>query len=294
MATLDFTRAAFGVDTTEPGFIDFSAVLGIGTPTSWSFVSSAGNRVHITGSGMTFDASGRPTGGTATAIEIDVDNNGSVDLVISGIAAPAATLDDGPASFWRFLDGNDVVLGPESAQGAANGIFRMFGDGLTARNGATGGNDYIQLGDRIGSTMGDVYTVGATSAVDYHGGTDEMLGLLTNAVQYAYGDAGVVYGGSKLTGGNDTILIQSASLDAYATGDAARAWSLNGKLATVVGGNDTMTAGLYFKGALAGDVYQMEANTRVEGGDDRLNGGGFGEILAGDVHTVQALSLIHI
>ena len=30
MATLDFTRAAFGVDTTEPGFIDFAAGLGTG------------------------------------------------------------------------------------------------------------------------------------------------------------------------------------------------------------------------------------------------------------------------
>lgn len=30
MATLDFTRAAFGVDTTEPGFIDFAAELGTG------------------------------------------------------------------------------------------------------------------------------------------------------------------------------------------------------------------------------------------------------------------------
>ena len=154
MATLDFTHAAFGVDTTEPGFIDYAAALGTGTATSWSFVSTAGNRVHITGTGMTFDAAGRPTGGTATAIEIDVDNNGSVDLVITGIAAPAATLDDGPASFWRFLDGNDVVLGPESAQGAANGIFRMFGDGLAARNGATGGNDILQLGDRIGGDDG--------------------------------------------------------------------------------------------------------------------------------------------
>ena len=166
MATLDFTHAAFGVDTTEPGFITYAATVGTGTPTSWSFITDAGNRIRVTGTGMTFDAAGRPTGGTATAIELDVDNNGSVDLVISGIAAPAATLDDGPASFWRFLDGNDVILGPESAQGAANGIFRLFGDGLVARGGATGGNDVLQLGDRISSAMGDVSTVGATSAVD--------------------------------------------------------------------------------------------------------------------------------
>lgn len=288
MTTLDFTRAAFGVDTTEPGFIDFVAALGAGTATSWSFRTVAGNRVQVTGSDMTFDAAGRPTGGTATAIEIDVDNNGGVDLVISGITAPAASLDDGPGSFWRFLDGNDIILGPDSAQGAANGIFRLFGDGLTARGGATGGDDYIQLGDRIGAAMGDVYTVGATSAVTYKGGADEMVGLLTNAVQYAYGDAGIVYGGSRLTGGNDTILIQSASTESYATGDAVHAWSLNGKLATVVGGDDTITSGLYFKGSLAGDVHLMEANTRVEGGDDKLTGGGFGEILAGDVHTAQA------
>lgn len=288
MATLDFTRAAFGVDTTEPGFIDYASALGPGAATSWSFLSAAGNRVHVVGTGMIFDAAGRPTGGTATAIEIDVDNNGSVDLTITGFNAPAATLDDGPASFWRLLDGNDVILGPDSAQGAANGIFRMFGDSLAARNGATGGGDVLQLGDRIGVTMGDVYTVGATSAVEYRGGADQMLGLVTNAVQYAYGDAGVVYGGSKLTGGDDTILIQSAARDAYATGDAVHAWAFNGKLATVIGGDDYMTAGLYFKGALAGDTYQMEANTRVEGGDDTLNGGGFGEILAGDVHTLKA------
>ena len=238
MATIDLTRAASGIDMTEPGFVTYAAALGAGTATSWSFLSAAGNRVQVTGTGMTFDAAGRPTGGTATAIEFDIDNNGSVDMVITGINAPAATLDDGPASFWRFLDGNDVILGPESAQGAAYSIFRVFGDSLEARNGATGGADIMQLGDRIGSTMGDVYTVGVTAAVDYRGGADEMLGLVTNAVQYAYGDAGIVYGGSKLTGGNDTILIQSTAYDAYAAGDAARAWSLNGKVATVVGGDD--------------------------------------------------------
>ena len=43
---------------------------------------------------------------------------------------------------------------------------------------------------------------------------------------------------SKLTGGDDTILIQSAARGAYAAGDSAQAWSLNGKLATVIGGDD--------------------------------------------------------
>ena len=286
MATLDLSKPASGFDMTDPDLVGFGSTVAA-TPTAWTYLTPAGTRVRVTGTGMTFDAAGRPTGGTATAIEIDVKNDSYPELVITGISTPAATLDDGPASFWRFLEGDDVILGPEAAQGAAEGIFRMFGDGLAARNGATGGRDIIHLGDRISAAMGDVWTVGFPAAVNYRGGNDEILGLATNAVQYAYGDAGLVYGGSRLTGGNDTILIQSTNEYSYAAGDAAQAWSLNGQLARVVGGNDYMTAGYYFQGALAGDVYWQEANTLVEGGDDTLNGGNLRELIAGDVHTMK-------
>ena len=238
MATLDLSKAKFSFYMSDPDLVSFGSNDGVGVPTGWSYLTTGGDDILVKGEGMTFDAAGRPTSGTATAIEIDVGNDdpGNPELVITGINVAAATLDDGPASFWRLLEGDDVILGPESAQGAAQGIFRTFGDGLAARNGATGGRDIIHLGDRIGTVMGDVSTVGVAAAVDYRGGNDEILGLVTNAVQYAYGDAGTVYGGSRLTGGNDTILVQSTSAYSYAAGDAAQAWSLNGKRATVVGG----------------------------------------------------------
>jgi hypothetical protein len=51
---------------------------------------------------MMFDAAGRPTGGTVTSIEIDVKSDSYPNLLITDINVAAATLDDGPASFWRF------------------------------------------------------------------------------------------------------------------------------------------------------------------------------------------------
>ena len=41
MATIDLTRAASGVDMTEPGFITYAATLGAGTATSWSFAAAS-------------------------------------------------------------------------------------------------------------------------------------------------------------------------------------------------------------------------------------------------------------
>jgi Ca2+-binding RTX toxin-like protein len=290
MATIDLRGAASGVDMTDPNLVSFGSTVSAG-PTAWTYLTPAGHRVTVTGTGMTFDAAGRPTGGTATAIEIDVRNDSSADLRITGISVAAATLDDGPASFWRFLEGNDVILGPESAQGGAYSIFRFFGDGLAARNGAVGGDDIIHLGDRISTAVGDVSQVGPLAAVDYHGGNDEILGLVTSAVQYAYGDAGTVYGGSRLTGGHDTILIQSTSTSAGASGDTADVRSHNGALATVVGGNDYITAGYYFQGVLAGDVSWQEGNSVVHGGDDTINGGDLGEVIAGDVRMMSSTSM---
>ena len=49
-----------------------------------------------------------------------------------GINVAAATLDDGPASFWRLLEGDDVILGPELAKGASGGTFILFGDGIAS------------------------------------------------------------------------------------------------------------------------------------------------------------------
>ena len=226
MATLDLSTAKYSFSMTDPDLVTFGAGDGVGTSTGWSYLTTGGDDVLVAGQGMTFNAAGRPTSGTATAIEIDVGNDdpGSPELVITGISIPASALDDGPGSFWRFLEGDDVILGPELAKGASGGTFTLFGDGIAARNGATGGRDVIHLGDGFVQAAGDVADVGSQQAgaptADYRGGDDEMLGLFSDRHQIVAGDAFAVYAGSRLTGGNDSIVVRSTYSGSSVAGDA--------------------------------------------------------------------------
>ena len=65
--------------------------------------------------------------------------------------------------------------------------------------------------------------VAGSAASTYRGGDDDIAGLVTDAAQAVIGDAGAVYVGSTLTGGDDVILIQSRHGDAYVAGDAGDA-----------------------------------------------------------------------
>ena len=94
MATIDISKAKqyFYQEFLN---LDWAANTGAG-PTEWSFLTTGGHKVLVKGEGLAYDAAGRPTSGTATSIEIDIGNNGSPDIVITGISVAAASLDDGP------------------------------------------------------------------------------------------------------------------------------------------------------------------------------------------------------
>ena len=270
--------------------MSFGANDGVGTPTAWSYLTPNGDDVLVKGAGMTFDAAGRPTAGAATSIEIDVGNDNSApELVITGISVAAARLDDGPDSFWRLLDGDDVILGPEVTRGASEDAFIIFGDGIAARTGATGGSDTISTGDGDVIAYGDVQKVGSLTAgaptVDYRGGDDEILGLAGDLSQSLYGDVGYVYGG-RLTGGDDNILIQSRSVGSSVAGDASSVVGRDGVVSNVVGGNDRITAGPDFRGILVGDVFTQDAFSFVQAGADTINGGNVAEFIVGDVYEM--------
>ena len=247
MATLDLSKAKFSFSMTDPDLVSFGANDGAGTTMGWNYLTTGGDGILVTGTGMTFDAAGRPISGTATSIAIDVGNDDPTnpELVITGINVAAASLDDGPASFWRFLEGDDVILGPELAKGASGGTFTLFGDGIAARNGATGGRDVIHLGDGFVLAAGDVTDVGGPAAgtptADYRGGDDELLGLFSDRHQIVSGDAFAIYAGSRLTGGNDSIVLRSTYSGSSAVGDAYNVVGAAGSLARVVGGNDNIS-----------------------------------------------------
>ena len=123
MPTLDLSKAKRPVVMDDPNLVRFATVDGTPTSTAWSYVTTAGHRVLAAGVNMSFDASGRPTGGTVTSIAIDVSNDGTVDLALTGISVGAfplgaAALESSAASFWRLLlEGNDVILGPDLVDG---------------------------------------------------------------------------------------------------------------------------------------------------------------------------------
>ena len=134
---------------------------------------------------------------------------------------------------------------------SADGVASRPGDGV-------GGLDIIHVGTGSTFVSGDVENVGSpvagSPASQYRGGNDEILGHVTERGQGVIGDASRVYGGSRLTGGNDSILVQSNDATTYVSGDAGDA------VGEVVGGNDYITVGWDFRGEIAGDV--SEAHPR--------------------------------
>jgi Ca2+-binding RTX toxin-like protein len=291
MATVDISKAKqyFYQEFLN---LDWAANTGAG-PTEWNFLTTGGHKVIVKGAGLAYDAAGRATSGTATSIEIDIGNNGSPDIVITGVSVAAAGLDDGGASFWRLLEGDDVILAPQRARGAAAGIFTIMADAIASRPGAdAGGRDVVHFGDRHLYANGDVTFVGRAGASDYRGGNDEMLGLVSDVGQFVSGDAGFVEAGSRLTGGNDSMLIRTSGVDSYAVGDAGSVSGSAGALARLIGGDDYITAGNAFHGKLVGDVYHQYAHSVVEGGNDTIKGGDAAEIIAGDLYEIRDAQLI--
>jgi Ca2+-binding RTX toxin-like protein len=292
MATLDLSKAKASFYMDDPKLVSFGSLDGTPTSTTWQYLTPAGHRVTVSGTGMTFDGGGRAIAGTATSVAIDVGNDGSPDILITGISVLATTLDDGPASFWGLLGGNDVILGPELSQGAPLfGSFVYFAEGIVAKPGAsTGGSDIVSAGDRSTSVSGDVMNVGSPTVgapmTDYHGGNDEILGALTEEHHGMTGDAWRVYGGSRLTGGNDNFFIQSTNAISSVEGDAGDV------VGQALGGDDYISAGKDFRGTLVGDVREAHPDSQVEGGNDSINGGDMGEYLVGDVYKLRGGKLV--
>lgn len=291
MATLDLTKATASLDMADPNLVAFGTAGGA-LPFSYYYMTPTGSAVHLEGEGMTFGTNGQPVSGTVTKIELDT---GAFDayrpeMTITGISVDAATLVTGPDNFWRFLEGNDVIIGASQATARPDSEYRLLGDGISARTGITGGNDIIQPGDANTTAVGDVSQVGSRSAtsalVDYRGGMDDITGAATTAFQSFSGDAEVLFASGKLTGGNDTLYIQSTHAQSMAVGDVVIVEGMKGRVAQLIGGNDYIAAGPDFHGTLVGDASGQNTDTLVYGGDDRIEGGLVRDQIYGDVQYV--------
>lgn len=298
MATLDLSKAKQPVDMTDPNLVSF-ATAGARFASDWYYLTPPGSSVHAHGSGMTFDANGHALTGAVDSIELDVgayDAN-NPDVKITGLNIPAAQLDDGPASFWRILEGNDVIIGPSAANAGPGVTFTLFGDAPAARPGSTtGGNDVIESGSASSFIYGDVEEVGSQIAgspqAGYKCGSDDILGYATTEFQAFAGDANIVNASGLLRGGNDTIFIQSTFVGSGAVGDVTFVKGVAGDIGELVGGDDYISAGPDFRGSLTGDAASQGANTLVRGGKDRIDGGNVRDHIYGDVQYVSGGQLI--
>ncbi len=294
MAIVDLTLARSVANFSDPNFVNFGSSLS-GTPTLWSWLSVAGHRIDVTGVGFTY-AAGQLTAGTVSAIGFDLNNNGPAanEIAITGLSVAAVTLDDGADSFWRILDGGDVIITPLLANQSTGSKSVVFADGLNARNGATGGNDAFDLGDTYILALGDVYNVGsqiaASPAVTYTGGNDTLEGRDTIEFTSATGDVQNVNASGKLIGGDDSITLRSSTLS-EAVGDAFSVDGIVDNIAELVGGDDRLYAmqsapGTASLGAfLIGDVDEQGSFASVTGGSDKLYGSAWNDFLTGDVRN---------
>jgi len=222
--------------------------------TSYVWNTTGHDRIHIEGVGITVDGNNLPTGGTVKKVSIDLNADGDIDGVISGVNVALTGLVESPDSFWQsLLKGHDVIYAPATFGGV------MFGDFL--------------------NVIGDTTVIG---------GRDTLAGG-TGAGQNLYGDAQAVgahhdLGGAAgtLTGGRDTIVANNTTGNSLIIGDA-RVVEVNGRL----NGNGDILTGSNTQGdTIIGDAERV-FNSTASCGNDIINGRGGDDLLIGDVRDVQ-------
>ena len=181
---------------TDPDLVSFGSNDGAGTPTAWSYLTPAGDGVLVTGTGMTFDAAGRPTGGTATSIEIDVGNDDPTnpELVITGISVAAATPRRRPGELLALP--RRRRRDPRPRAGAGRRRAGCSACSATASRRATAppaAGTSSTSGTATSSAAGDVMDVGSPAAgrdATTAAATTRCSASSANAVQIVSGDAG--------------------------------------------------------------------------------------------------------
>jgi Ca2+-binding RTX toxin-like protein len=175
-------------------------------------------------------------------------------------------------------------------------MHQIFGDGPTARHKTTGGNDTFDLGIDSVYVAGDSWLVGGGgTVVKYSGGDDLIRAGAATATQLIAGDAALVVANGRLTGGDDKFVVNGNTADMrdrFIMGDAYEVEGSAGKLAKVVGGNDTITVTDLGKTTLIGDVGVIRGYGVVLGGNDKISGGDGRSHITGDVGSVGSGNVV--
>ncbi|MBP7240753.1 calcium-binding protein [Amaricoccus sp.] len=265
--------------------------------TSYSWLTTGGDDIHVTGSGINTAAS-PATQGVATTINVDLSNTNVNDVVISGITRPNAfgpvinnarmsVITSGATNFF-----NEVLALDDTMTGSAfNDSFKAGGgadtlnmgggadtawggDGDDELNGSTGDDSlYGEAGaDELNGGSNNDLLNGGTGADDMDGGTGNDVYVVDNAGDSASESPFVIFGGgidrvdssvNHTLSANMENLTLTGAAPINGTGNA-RANVINGNGANNtlmgLGANDTLNAG---------------------GGNDFLDGGTGADVMNG-------------
>jgi hypothetical protein len=297
---ISFGGANSAVRMSEPELVSFRAG-GVATGTSWSWGTPAGGSVQLSGSGLTFDAQLRATAGRISEVRISQNDGGgpTPDVLITGVGAPAAQLDDSADSFWsHVLAGTTIInaqsLGPVS-RGGTSEFSVLFGDDRASSTSASGteisdrgGNDVITIGDGSYLVYGDVQVIdGGINGrfARYDAGDDQILAQASVFQHQLSGDAAVLFTNATLLGGNDLIAFGSRA--GVVAGDVMSVLGGSIGRTRVEGGNDRIEGKAGAGGAISGDVSGLSGPGEVIGGDDTITDGDLGDELYGDLDSAS-------
>jgi Ca2+-binding RTX toxin-like protein len=258
------------------------------SPTRYSWLTSGGDDVQVTGSGI--DSAGNPpAAGLATLIEVDLSNNNfaAPDVVISGITRPNAfgapfnnaRLSVITASVSDFF--NEVLALNDTITGSA------FND--TFKSG--GGNDTLNMGGGNDSAFGGE----GNDVINGEAGNDSLFGDAGNDVMNGGSGNDVLNGGTgadAMSGstGSDTYIVDNAGDTvtdvAFLGGTDLVQSSVTIPALSAFVENLTLTGAAAINGtgnALNNTINGNAANNTLSGlaGNDVLNGNGGNDVLLG-------------
>ena len=267
--------------------LDFRSFVS-STDTTYSYTSFFGNAVTLMGTGFGLSGSFALTTGTVTSISIDLDNDMSEDITITGLNLLGEdvfnrVIDEGTSGFWELiLQGpTQIIQGDFEFDFAADFIFLSSGSQI-------GGDDVFANGADVdnGAIYGDAVVISETAILQ--GGNDVL-----DTADVVLGDVNSVNDSAMLIGGDDNIVFtQDFTVDEFGSfgsvfvaGESFAAEDMS----VVEGGDDLIDLRILSEGiALAqGDVDEVRGSASVTGGDDTLYGGANNDVLSGDVEDLE-------
>ena len=314
MPLFEFTGDDSRYSRTSPSTFNFSSLTSV-SPTSYTYLTTGGRYVTLTGYDFTIDFTGRVFGGTVTAVAISHDNTSVTNygLTISGLsmdavdfagagsdgtsraifedmlAGPTTVTSINPRSGSWSLDGPDAVAG--FSRGGENsftgewdgyyslGVISTYGTAIFRGGDSTSfGSANEVFGDSIWA-FGDAVVIGGDDRIIFR---DHIIDPATGLLGQVVGDVGYIGDQSSVVGGDDFLdarSISDSNRTLYLFGDAI---SISGT-PSLVGGDDRIFGSATVGSLLVGDVGTVSGNPNIIGGDDTLYGGSGDDIIAGDV-----------